>query len=294
MTDRRAQPGMDTTSTQVPEKTPPQVVVIRPAGFKADLSLSELWAYRDLLSILVWRGVSIQYKQTVIGIAWAIVQPVMTMIVFTIIFGKFANIQSDGLPYPLFSYVALLPWNLFSRSLTQGSMSLVSYQSMLTKVYFPRIIAPLSLIAIGIVDFLIAFVLLIAMMIYYGTPVGWPLLTMPFFLLMLLGISLGISLWLAGINVEYRDVKFALPFLAQLWMYVTPVVYPMSLVPDAWRPIFLANPMAAVIEGFRWSLVGGPAPSAASVAAASMLTVLLLVGGLISFNRAARTFADRV
>lgn len=272
-----------------------RITVIEPARRWELPNFREFWFYRGLLLVLAVRDIQVRYKQTVIGIAWAVLQPVITMVVFTVIFGRMAKFPSDGLPYPIFAYAALLPWQFFAKALTQGSTSLVSLGSMMSKIYFPRIIAPLASILSGAVDFAIAFVILLGLMAWYGVYPGWAIVTLPLFLIMAVVTSLGVSLWLSGLNVRYRDVQFALPFLAQIWMFLTPVVYPVSMVPEEWRLIYMVNPMAGVIEGFRWALLGtetAPDPLALSISGGVM--VLLMVGGLIYFSTTEKNFADRL
>jgi lipopolysaccharide transport system permease protein len=258
------------------------------------LDLRELWLYRELLWFLAVRDVKVRYKQTVLGAAWAVIQPLFTMIVFSIFFGRLAGISSDGVPYPLFALCALLPWQLFSYALTQSSNSLVAEQRLITKVYFPRLIVPLSSVLAGLVDFGIAFVLLLGMMAWYGMAPGWAALTVPLFLLFAVATALAVGLWLAALNVQYRDFRYTIPFLAQLWMFVSPVAYPSSLVPEPWRPLYGLNPMAGVIEGFRWALLGRADPSWGLLGVSAAVVALLLVGGLFYFRRMEKTFADVV
>ena len=241
------------------------------------------------------RDIRIRYKQSVVGILWAVIQPVMTMIVFTLLFGRLAKIPSDGIPYPVFAFAALVPWQLFQRALTQASASLVTFNAIMTKVYFPRLFAPLSSILSGFVDFTIAFVVLLGMMVWYGILPGPQIVILPVFIVIALLTALAVSLWLSALNVAYRDVEHALPFFAQIWLFVTPVVYPVSLVPAEWRWLVMLNPMAGVIEGFRWALLGNrPPPDFSLLAISTMATAVLLVGGLYYFNRVQMTYADRV
>ena len=256
--------------------------------------LSELWEYRELLYFFVWRELKIRYKQTLLGVAWAVIQPLFTMVVFTVIFSRLAKVPSDGLPYPVFSFCALLPWQLFSFALTESSNSVVAQQRLLTKVYFPRLLMPLASVCVGLADFVIAFVMLLAMMAYYGIAPGLTALTIPLWTVLAMATALGIGLWLAALNVRYRDIRYTVPFLTQVWMYATPVAYASSLVPAAWRPFYALNPMVGVIEGFRWALLGQTS-TAADVLPISLVTVtLLLVSGLFYFRRTERTFADIV
>jgi lipopolysaccharide transport system permease protein len=256
--------------------------------------LRELVAYREVLAVLCWRDIAVRYKQSAIGIAWALLQPVGTMVVFSVIFGGFAHVASDGIPYPVFAYAGLLPWLFFQRALTQGSNALVGFGSVLTKVYFPRVIAPIAAILTGLLDFAIAFAVLVLMMLWYGIVPGWPVLLLPGFLALVTLAALGASLWLSVLNVEFRDIQHALPFLTQVWMFATPVVYPTSLVPEAWRPLYALNPVATVVEGFRWTLLGGPAPRLADAIMSLTATAIVLIGGLAVFDRFSRNVADRI
>ena len=272
-----------------------EVVHIVPARTWELPNLREMWSYRDLLIILSLRDIQIRYKQSAIGIIWAVLQPVMSMVVFTLLFGRLAKMPSDGLPYAVFTFVALVPWQLFQRALTQASLSMVTLNSMMTKVYFPRMFAPLSSILSGLIDFLIAFVVLLGLMVWYGVYPGLQIVFLPFFVALALLTAFAVSLWLSSLNVSYRDVGYALPFLAQIWMFVTPVVYPVSLVPEKWRWLVMLNPMAGVIEGFRWSLLNRLNPPDMLLVGISTLAMLvLLTGGLFYFNRTQMTYADRV
>jgi len=269
-------------------------LIIRPSRGWAALDLAELWHYRELVYFLTWRDIQVRYKQTALGAAWAVIQPFFTMIVFSIFFGWLAKIPSDGLPYPIFAYCALLPWQLFAHSLTQSSNSLVANQHLITKVYFPRLVIPVSTVLAGLLDFLIAFVLLIGMMIYYGmapTAVAW---TVPLFVLLAIGTALGVGLWLSALNVQYRDVRYAIPFLTQLWLFATPIAYPSSLIPGPWRTIYGLNPMAGVVEGFRWALLGTGNPPGGLLLVSVAVTLIVLLSGLYYFRRMERTFADTV
>jgi lipopolysaccharide transport system permease protein len=256
--------------------------------------LTELIRYRDMLVMLCWRDIAVRYKQSAIGVAWAVIQPVGTMVVFSVIFGGLVGISTGDIPYPIFTYCGLLPWLLFQRGLVQGSASLVTLGPVLSKVYFPRLIVPTATVLTGLFDFVIAFAVLILMMMWYGTSPGWPLMVLPAFIALAVVAALALSLWLSVVNVEFRDVQHALPFLVQAWTFATPIVYPASLVPGPWRLLYSLNPMVAVVEGFRWVLVGGAAPSAAVIAASVGTTAALLVGGLLVFDHFTRNFADRV
>lgn len=276
----------------LPEK--PDVLVIRPVrGWRA-VNLREILDQHELIFFLAWREISVRYKQTVLGIAWAVMQPVMAMTVFSLVFGRLAGMPSDGLPYPLFAYCGLLPWQLFAYSLTESSNSLVANQNLLTKVYFPRLVIPISVVLASLVDFGIAGVFLALLMVYYGTALTPAVFLLPWFVLMAVGLSLGVGLWLSALNVRYRDVRYVVPFLTQFWLFATPVVYPASLVPARWQALYGLNPMAGVVEGFRWALLGTRPPSGALLLVSVCVTVLLLVTGALYFRRTEATFADLV
>lgn len=269
-------------------------VVIRPISGWMPLELHPLWEYRELLYFLTWRDIKVRYKQTILGVAWAVIQPLFMMVIFTIFFGRLAKIPSDGLPYPIFAFTALLPWQLFSRALTDASTSLVVNERLITKVYFPRLLVPASAVLASLVDFAIALILLVGMMFYYGIVPTGAVWTLPLFILLALMTALGIGFWLSALDANYRDVRYTLPFLTQLWLFATPVVYPASMVPDKWRLLYGLNPMAGVVEGFRWALLGkggGPDPLLAVSAIAVLIT---FVGGLYYFSRMEETLADVV
>jgi len=276
------------------DATAPPVFLIRPSTGFLKLNLGEVWQYRELLYFLVWRDIKVRYKQTALGAAWAILQPVMTMVVFSIFFGRLAKVPSDGVPYPLFAFTALLPWQLFAFALSESSNSLVSNQNLITKVFFPRLVVPMASVLAGLVDFAIAFVVLLGMMLYYGTVPTRAIAVLPLFVLLAVMTALSVGLWLSALNVKFRDVRYTIPFLTQLWMFATPVAYPSSLVPQQWRALYGLNPMAGVVEGFRWVLLGkaaGPGPLLwVSIGA----VIVLLAGGLIYFRRTESTFADIV
>jgi lipopolysaccharide transport system permease protein len=269
-------------------------LVIRPARGWIAINLRDLWQYRELALFLTWRDISVRYKQTALGAAWAIIQPFMTMVVFSVFFGRLGRIPSDGLPYPLFAFCALLPWQLFSNSLSEAGNSLVSNQALVTKVYFPRLVIPVAATLAGLLDFAIAFVLLLAMMAFYGvvpTGAAW---TLPLFLLLALATALGVGLWLSALNVQYRDVRYTIPFLTQFWLFATPIAYPSSMIPERWRALYGLNPMAGVVEGFRWALLGTGRAPGPLLAVSVVASLALLVSGLFYFRRMERTFADRV
>jgi lipopolysaccharide transport system permease protein len=273
----------------------PRSVVIKPISGWTALNLKDLWTYRELVYFLTWRNLKVRYKQTVLGAAWAILQPFLTMVVFSIFFGNLAKVPSDGVPYPIFSYTALLPWTLFAKALTDASHSLVQSSHMITKVYFPRLILPLASILAGLVDFALAFLVLFAMMLYYGiypTAVVW---TLPLFVLLAMITALGVGFWLSAMNVLYRDIGYVLPFLTQFWMTLTPIAYPASLLPEKWRLIYALNPMTGVVEGFRWALLGSAASAPTGMlVVSSIISILVLISGLFYFRRMERRFADMV
>ena len=254
-------------------------------------TVSDIWAYRELLYFFVWRDIKVRYKQTLLGAGWAIIQPLMTMVVFTIFFGHLAKVPSDGLPYPVFSLMALVPWTYFAAALAGCSTSLSGYQHIISKVYFPRLIIPIGAVIAPLVDFAIGFVILIGFMVWYRITPGPSIVWLPALLLLALATAASAGVWLAALNVRYRDVRYVVPFVVQLWMFATPVAYPASLVPSRWRAVYGLNPMAGVIEGFRWALAGGPAPGVITVVSATVVMVLIAAGA-IYFRRLEGTFAD--
>jgi len=254
-------------------------------------TLSDIWAYRELLYFFIWRDIKVRYKQTLLGAGWAIIQPLMTMVVFTIFFGHLAKVPSDGLPYPVFSLMALVPWTYFASALAGCSTSLSGYQHIISKVYFPRLIIPIGAVVAPLVDFAIGFAILIGFMAWYRIVPGPSIVWLPALMLLALATAAGVGVWLAALNVRYRDVRYVVPFVVQLWMFATPVAYPASLVPAQWRAVYGLNPMAGVIEGFRWALAGGPAPGVITLVSAAVV-VVLIAGGTIYFRRLEGTFAD--
>jgi lipopolysaccharide transport system permease protein len=267
---------------------------IAPSKGWVSLKLNELWEYRELLHFLIWRDIKVRYKQTALGALWAIIQPFFTMVVFSLFFGRLAKVPSDGIPYPIFSFAALVPWTFFTNGLTQSSNSLVGSANLITKVYFPRLAIPIAAVLSGIVDFLLAFVVLLAMMLYYGMMPTMNVLWLPLFLLLALITSLGVGLWLSALNVEYRDVRYVVPFVAQFWLFVTPIAYPSSLLPEPWRTLYGLNPMVGVVEGFRWALLGSKTAPGPMIAVSSVAALLILVSGAFYFRRMEKTFADIV
>lgn len=271
-------------------KRPSVVIQSRKGLFQLDLS--ELWRFRELLYFMVWRDIIVRYKQTAIGASWAVIQPLINMIIFTLIFGVLARIPSNGVPYPVFAYTGLLPWAFFSQALTRGANSVVGSSNLITKIYFPRLMLPLAATAAPAVDFLFSFLMLLALMARVHIAPGWGLLALPLFLGLAFMTAMATSLWLSSLNVRYRDVGYIIPFLSQVWMYASPVVYPVSLVPEKWRPLYSLNPMAGVIEGFRWALLGTGSLDFKVIAISSSVVVALLLGGIVYFKRTEQTFAD--
>jgi len=271
-----------------------RLIVIKPTRGWAALNLRDLWLYRELIFFMTWRDLKVRYKQTVLGVGWAIFQPFLTMVVFSIFFGNLADVPSDGVPYPIFSYTALIPWTLFSKALQDASRSLVANSHMITKVYFPRIILPISSVLAGVVDFLIAFVVLLGMMFYFNITPTVNIWMLPLYLLLALITAIAVGLWLSALNVLYRDINYILPFLTQFWMYLTPIAYPSSMVPEQWQAIYAINPMTGVVEGFRWALLGTGQPPGLMTLVSAIVAVLLLISGMFYFKRMERLFADRV
>jgi lipopolysaccharide transport system permease protein len=270
------------------------VTRIEPTRRWRGFGLGELWAYRELLAFLTWRDIAVRYKQTFLGAAWAVLQPTATMVVFSLFFGRLADVPSDGLPYPIFAYAALLPWTFFASGLAQSSQSLVSSSNLISKVYFPRLAVPIASVLGGGVDFLIAFCILIVMMVAYGIVPTVAVLFLPLLILLALVASLGVGLWLSALNVRYRDVQYVVPFLVQLWLFATPVAYSSSLLEQPWRTLYGVNPMVGVVDGFRWALLDTARPALGPLAVSVVAAVALLIGGTAYFRRTERVFADVV
>lgn len=294
--------ALDSTATSLPAVSenlahpaiPDEPVVrIRPATSWVALNLGQIWAYRELLYFLIWRDVKVRYKQTVLGAAWAIIQPLFTMLIFTLFFGRLAGVPSDNIPYPVFVYAGLLLWTFFSNALVNGGNSLVSNQNLLTKVYFPRIIIPGATVGAGIVDLAIAFLVLVGLMVYYHVLVTWQVVLVPIILAVTTLLAVGVGMWTSALNVKYRDVRFALPFLIQLWMFVSPIIYPSSFVPAKWHWLLMLNPLTGLIDGFRAALFG-QAIKWTSLAISIVITLAMLVYAAYVFRRMERTFADIV
>ncbi len=269
------------------------VVVIRPSPRWAALNLRDLWTYREVLYFLIWREVKVRYKQTVFGVAWALLQPLFAMLIFSIFFGRVAGIPSDGLPYPLFVYAGLVPWTFFANSVTSSGNSLIMNPNLITKVYFPRMIIPAAAVGAGLIDFAIAFLLLIGMMVFYGTLPVWGVVLLPVFIVLMSGVAFGVGMWLAALNVKYRDVRYALPFLIQMWMFATPIIYPSSLVPDQWRWALALNPLTGIVEGYRAALFGR-ALDWGMLAISTGITLIVFFSCAFVFRRMERQFADIV
>lgn len=270
------------------------VLRIEPSTGWTSLNLKELWAFRELFYFLTWRDIKLRYKQTELGIVWAILQPFLTMIIFSLFFGRLAKIPSDGIPYPVFSFTALVPWVFFANGLTQASNSLVGNSNLITKVYFPRIMIPISAVLSGAFDFILAFAVLLGMLVYYQMPVTSAIFYLPFFLLLALIAALGTGLWFSALNVKYRDVRFVVPFIVQIWMFATPIAYPSTLIPGHWRLLYSLNPMVGVIEGFRFMLPGVNTQPSLMIAVSSAVALAMLVCGAFYFKRVEKTFADVV
>lgn len=270
------------------------VLRIEPSHGWVSLRLNNLWEYRELLYFLIWRDIKVRYKQTALGASWAIIQPVFTMVIFSLFFGRLAKMPSDNIPYPIFSYTALVPWTFFAHGLSHASNSLVSSANLIKKIFFPRLIIPIATVASGIVDFALAFAVLLLMMVYYGIAPTANVLWLPLFLVLALVTSLGVGLWLSALNVQFRDVRFILPFITQVWLFATPVAYPSSLLDEPWRTIYGLNPMVGVVEGFRWALLGVDTAPGLIVLVSSLAALVILVSGAFYFRRMEKTFADTV
>jgi lipopolysaccharide transport system permease protein len=274
------------------EATP--VIYLKPSKGWLSIDFNELWRYRELIYFLTWRDIKVRYKQAVLGIAWALLQPVLTVLIFTVVFGVLLQTPSQGLPYPLFAISALLPWQLFANALQRSSISLVGNANLITKIYFPRLAIPLSSVMAALVDFGVSFIVLIGMMVYYRYLPGWNLLWLPVIILFALLTALAVGLWLSAINVQYRDVQHMVPFIVQVWMYASPIVYPIEIIPAGiWRTLYGLNPMVGVIQSYRWALLGGDQPDA-TMLISIVVVIVLLVSGVYYFRRMEKTFADIV
>ncbi len=281
--------------TTLTTKPPEEVIILRPSRGWIALNLRDLWRYRELIYFLTWRDIKVRYKQTVLGAGWAVLQPLLNMIVLSVIFGSFAKMSTGGIPRPIFTFAALLPWGLFSKALSEAGRSMLSNRSMITKIYFPRLIIPLASVLGGTVDFAIQFVILIGMMFFYNFAPTPAILILPLFLFLTLATALGFGLWLSALNVLYRDINYILPFFTQLWLLITPVAYSaQDVVPPEWQLVYALNPMVGVVEGFRWALLGAQAPPIETLLVSASISIVLLVTGMYYFRRMERTFADLV
>ena len=273
---------------------PQFALTIEPTKGWAPLRLKALWRYRELLYFLTWRDIKVRYKQTALGASWAVIQPLLTMVIFTVVFGHFARVPSDGVPYPIFSYCALLPWTFFAYAMGQSANSLVGNANLISKVYFPRLVIPIAASLAGLVDFAIAFVVLLGMMVFYHVIPTAAVVTLPLFLLLALAAALAVGTWLSALNVQYRDVRYTVPFLTQVWLYATPIAYPAGIIRGKWHLIFALNPMTGVVEGFRWAILGKGGLDGPSLAISSTVTLVASIGGLFYFRRMEQQFADVV
>jgi lipopolysaccharide transport system permease protein len=270
------------------------VIVVKPSKGWISLKLKELWEYRELLYFMAWRDIKVRYKQTVLGAAWAIIQPFFIMVIFSIFFGRLARVPSDGLPYPIFAYAALVPWTFFANGLNQASNSLVGSANLIRKVYFPRLVVPISSVISGVVDFVLAFIVLLGMMLFYGFTPTVNILWLPLFVLLTFVTALGVGFCLSALNVQFRDVRYTVPFLMQFWLFATPIAYPSSLLSEPWRTLYGINPMVGVVEGFRWALLGTDTAPGAIILVSSLVALALFIGGAFYFKRLERSFADVV
>jgi lipopolysaccharide transport system permease protein len=271
----------------------PHLRIERSQGF-VQIKIKELWEYRELLYFLIWRDIKVRYKQTALGVLWAIIQPVMTMVVFSIFFGKLGKLSSDGIPYPIFTFAALVPWTLFSNGLTQATGSLVASSNLIKKVYFPRLIIPVATVLAGIIDFLLSFGVLLVLMVFYGITPTINTLWLPLFLVLTIIASLAVSLWLSALNVEYRDIRYVIPFLTQIWLFATPIAYSSTLLNEPWRTVYGLNPMVGVVEGFRWALLGTNTQPGTMAIVSAAAALILLISGAYYFRRMEKTFADTI
>jgi lipopolysaccharide transport system permease protein len=274
--------------------TRPRPTVIRAQKGWIPIDFGELWSHRELLFFLIWRDIKVRYKQTVLGVAWAIIQPVFSMVIFTVFFGRLGKIPSDGIPYPIFAYCGLLAWQFFQKALNEASVSLSANERLISKIYFPRLFMPAAVVCSGLIDFAISFFVLVVMMMFYGIMPSPTLIVLPVFILLLMVAALGVGLFLASLEVQYRDIRYTLPFLSQVWLFASPVVYPSTMVPARWRTLYGLNPMGSIIEGFRWAILGKGTVSASMLAVSTAIVLAFMAIGLVSFRRMERHFADIV
>jgi lipopolysaccharide transport system permease protein len=279
---------------RIPSRQGDSLLRIEPSSGWVSLKLLEVWRYRELLYFLTWRDIKVRYKQTALGASWAVLQPFLTMVVFTLFFGGLANIASDGIPYPIFSYAALVPWTFFANSINQAANSLIGSANLVTKVYFPRLIIPIATVLSGVIDFSLAFLVLIGMMLFYGIAPTVAILWLPAFLLLALATALGVGLLLSAINAQFRDVRYVVPFIVQFWLFISPVIYPASEISERWRSLYAVNPMVGVIEGFRWALLDTGAAPGATILVSAIVAIVVLTSGLFYFRRVERVFADLI
>jgi len=294
LTEHATSENPPTNDESLPLVSDAPLVVIEPSRGWVPIRLHELWEYRELLYFLTWRDIKVRYKQTVLGAAWAIIQPFFTMVVFSLFFGRLANMPSDGIPYPIFSYAALVPWTFFAHWLSQSSNSLVGSANLIRKVYFPRLVVPIASVMSGVVDFVLAFVVLLGMMLYFGIVPTINVIWLPLLLLLSFVTAMGVGLWLSAMNVQFRDVRYAVPFLTQFWLFATPIAYSSSLLPQPWRTLYGLNPMVGVVEGFRWALLGTETAPGPIIIVSALVAVGLMVSGAFYFRRVEKTFADVV
>lgn len=276
------------------ESLPSPLITIKPSTGWLGLNLPEIWDRRELLYFLTWREVKVRYKQTLLGAAWALLQPLFTMVIFSLFFGRLAKLPSDGIPYPVFAFTALVPWVFFSNGLTQSANSLISNSQLITKIYFPRLLVPTAAVLGGVIDFLLAFGLLILMILWYGVGIHASIVWIPLFLLLAFVTSLGAGLWLSALNVEYRDVRHIVPFLVQMWLFATPIAYPSSLLHEPWHTLYALNPMVGVVEGFRWAILGTKTRPDSVLLISSAIAILALITGALFFRRTEKRFADLI
>jgi lipopolysaccharide transport system permease protein len=267
-------------------------IIIRPSEGLLQLDLRAVWQYRELMFFLIWRDVKVRYKQTAIGVAWAIIQPLITMVIFTGIFSYVGHISVPGMPYALFVYAGILPWNFMSQAVTKSGTSLVGEAQLISKIYFPRLIVPIAAVIVPAIDLFFSFLILLVLMVWFGIAPGWQLVLLPLFVAEAIVLALTVSLWFSSLHVRYRDVGHAIPFLVQIWMYVSPIVYPMSVIPENWRGLYSLNPIVSVVEGFRWAVLGTNPPSFMVIMISSGVLMILLVAGVVFFKKMERTFAD--
>lgn len=283
---------MESSLGQIKTKEPLSVLRIEPSRGWVAIKLHELWEYRELLYFLAWRDIKVRYKQTVLGATWAIIQPFFTMIVFSLFFGRLAKIPSDGIPYPLFSYAALVPWTFFANGISQSSNSLVGGANLIKKVYFPRLVMPISGVISGVIDFVLAFIVLLGMMLYYNVFPSLNIIWLPLLFLLSFITSLGVGFWFSAMNVQFRDVRYAVPFLTQFWLFATPIAYPSSLLSEPWRTLYGINPMVGVVEGFRWALLSTDTAPGPIIVVSTLVALVIMISGAYYFRRMEKTFAD--